>query len=75
MAKDTAKKPAPDEESTDDGGVAGFQQGTAYPPIPQTPADFKQLLHNPNLPPENQSAPSPEQLNPHLFGEQGRIPS
>lgn len=73
--KSEGNQPWPDEENVDDGGVSGFQQGLAYPPVPQTPADFKQLLHNPDLPPENQSAPSPEKLNPHIFGEQGRIPT
>jgi len=47
----------------------------AYPTMPVTPEDFSQLLPNPDKPAENQSAPSPEQLNPHLFGPQGRIPS
>jgi len=55
--------------------VSGFQEGVAYPTMPVTPEDFSQLLPNPDKPAENQSAPSPEQLNPHLFGPQGRIPS
>ena len=53
--------------------VSGFQEGIAYPPIPITPEDFRQLLANPDKRAENQSAPSPEQLNPHLFGPQGRL--
>lgn len=53
--------------------VSGFQEGVAYPPIPITPEDFRQLLANPDKRAENQSAPSPEQLNPHLFGPQGRL--
>jgi hypothetical protein len=76
MAKrSSGNQPWPEEENVDDAQVSGFQQGTAYPEIPITPDDFQQLLENPELPAENQSAPSPEQLNPHLFGEQGRIPS
>lgn len=47
--------------------AAGFQEGKAYPKMPVTPDDFAKLLDNPDLPAENQSAPSPEQLNPHLF--------
>jgi hypothetical protein len=47
--------------------VTGFQQGVAYPTMPKTPAQFAQLLENPSLPAENQSAPSPEKLNPHIF--------
>jgi len=54
-----------DEEDT---VVSGFQQGVAYPPLPKTRDDFQQLLENPKLPAENQSAPSPEKLNPHIFG-------
>jgi hypothetical protein len=53
--------------------VSGFQEGVAYPSIPQTPQDFQQLLENPDKPAENQSAPPPEKLNPHLFGPQGRL--
>ena len=55
--------------------VSGFQEGVEYPVMPQTPDEFSALLENPDLPPENQSAPSPEKLNPHLFGPQGRISS
>lgn len=47
--------------------VSGFQQGDEYPVLPKTDDDFAQLLDNPELPPENQSAPSMEKLNPHLF--------
>jgi hypothetical protein len=53
--------------------VSGFQEGLAYPILPETPEEFAQLLDNPDKPAENQSAPSPEQLNPHLFGPQGRL--
>lgn len=49
------------------GTVSGFQQGRAHPEIPLTADDFAALLDNPELPPQNQSAPSQEQLNPHLF--------
>jgi len=55
--------------------VSGFQQGLEYPKVPVTPDDFAELLENPDKPAQFQSAPSPEQLNPHLFGPQGRIPS
>lgn len=57
-----------------DSQVSGFQQGIVYPRVPVTPEHFKRLLDNPAKRPENQSAPAPEQLNPHLFGPQGRIP-
>lgn len=53
--------------------VSGFQEGKAYPKEPRTPDDFAELLDNPELPAENQAAPSPEKLNPHLFGPQGRL--
>jgi hypothetical protein len=71
---------ADDDKATDEQAVAqehatvsGFQEGVAYPPIPITPQDFRELLANPDKPAENQSAPAPEQLNPHLFGPQGRL--
>lgn len=53
--------------------VEGFQEGVHYPEIPQTPSQFRKLQDNPDLAPERQSAPSPEQLNPHLFGDSGRL--
>lgn len=62
------------EEATT-GQVSGFQEGRHYPSVPTTPDQFQQLLENPDVAPENQSAPAPEKLNPHLFGPQGRIPS
>jgi len=49
------------------GTVSGFQSGRPYPNAPLTADDFAALLNNPELPPQNQSAPSQEQLNPHLF--------
>jgi hypothetical protein len=52
--------------------VEGFQEGVPYSEIPTTPKQFRALQENPALPPERQSAPSPEQLNPQLFGEQAR---
>jgi hypothetical protein len=55
------------------GQVSGFQEGVAYPPIPQTEEDFAQLLINAYKPAQFQSAPPQEQLNPHLFGPQGRL--
>ena len=70
-----AKAPREAAITGENGQVSGFQEGTAYPPVPVTPEDFANLLPNPEKPAENQSAPSPEQLNPHLFGPQGRIPS
>lgn len=48
--------------------VEGFQEGTVYAKIPQTPNEFRQHLENPELPAERQSAPAPEILNPHLRG-------
>jgi hypothetical protein len=72
MAQRKTDEQAVAEEHTT---VSGFQEGVAYPPVPVTPEDFQRLLPNPDKPAENQSAPSPEQLNPHLFGPQGRIPS
>lgn len=59
----------PDEISQ----VSGFQEGVDYPLLPQTADEFKSLLPNPDRPAELQSAPSQEQLNPHLFGPQGRL--
>jgi hypothetical protein len=47
--------------------LSGPQDAPHFPKIPITEADFRQLLPNPDLPPERQSAPSQEQLNPHLF--------
>jgi hypothetical protein len=47
--------------------VSGFQQGIAYPMMPRTPDQFATLLENPDLPAANQSAPSPEKLNPHIY--------
>lgn len=67
-------QPWPDEENVPDAQVAGFQQGLRYPKVPVTKEDFAKLLPNPDLPAENQSAPSHEQLNPHLFGPDGRLP-
>lgn len=54
-------------EPEGDTQVHGFQEAPYIPPIPTTPDDFAKLLRNPNLPAENQSAPRPEDLNPHLF--------
>ena len=64
-----------DDIAAENGIVAGFQEGINYPLMPQTPEDFRSLLDNPDKPAENQSAPSPEKLNPHLYGSQGRISS
>jgi len=77
MADDEKQKAADWEKAVaeEHATVSGFQQGVEYPPVAVTPDDFARLLKNPALPPENQSAPTPEQLNPHLFGPQGRIPS
>jgi hypothetical protein len=47
--------------------VSGFQEGVHYPTMPRTPRQFAQLLENPDMPAENQAAPAPEKLNPHLF--------
>lgn len=47
--------------------VAGPQPVRPVPAIPVTEQEFRQLLRNPDLPPEQQSAPSLDQLNPHLF--------
>lgn len=57
---------------SNDPTVSGFQEGVAYPVMPETPEEFSQLLDNPDKPPQNQSAPAPENLNPHLFPE--RLP-
>jgi hypothetical protein len=51
----------------------GFQEGRAYPEQPSSPEGFQALAENPELPLEQQSAPSQEALNPHLFGPQGRF--
>jgi hypothetical protein len=76
MSKDELVQALRESNITEpDTTVSGFQQGASYPHVPVTPEDFRHLLPNPNKPAENQSAPSPEQLNPHLFGPQGRIPS
>jgi hypothetical protein len=53
---------------------SGFRQGMRYPRMPVGLEDFQRLLENPDLPAQNQSAPSPSQLNPHLFGPDGRLP-
>jgi hypothetical protein len=55
------------------GQVSGFQQGVYYPPIPVTAKQFSELLDHPETPAQFQAAPSQEQLNPHLFGPQGRL--
>lgn len=76
MADETPRKKTDAEAIAEEHAaatVSGFQEGTAYPSVPQTPQDFRQLLENPDKPAENQSAPSPEKLNPHLFGPQGRM--
>lgn len=62
----TDKQPAGDK-SDPRIQVHGFQEGAWYPKQPLTPDDFANLLDNPKLPAQHQSAPSPEQLNPHLF--------
>jgi hypothetical protein len=72
--KNSEEQPWPDEENVQP-TVSGFQEGVHYPAMPRTPEQFAQLLENPDKPAENQSAPSPEKLNPHLFGPQGRVPS
>lgn len=71
MAEIPARPWPPEEDTGTD--VSGFQEGVVYPSLPQTPDEFQQLLDNPELPPEFQSAPAPEKLNPHLFGPQGRV--
>jgi len=67
------QQPWPDEENVADTQVSGFQEGVAYPLMPQTNQEFQRLLENPERPPQYQAAPSPESLNPHLFGPQGRL--
>lgn len=54
---------SPDQE----GLLYGPQGGVEYPLLPQTKEDFQEMLPNPELPPERQSAPTQEKLNPHLF--------
>jgi hypothetical protein len=73
MARKNDEQPWPDDENVDT-TVSGFQQGISYPVMPRTPEQFAQLLENPDKPAENQSAPAPEKLNPHIFGPQGRLP-
>jgi hypothetical protein len=47
--------------------VSGVQPTANVPLIPITRSDFRRLVENPELPPENQSAPPQDLLNPHLF--------
>lgn len=47
--------------------VSGVQPARVVPRIPMTHADFRKMQINPDLPPEQQSAPPQELLNPHLF--------
>jgi hypothetical protein len=56
-----------DSDGGTNGIVYGPQNPPPYPDIPRTREDFQQLLENPELPAESQSAPSQEKLNPHLF--------
>lgn len=72
MAEDD-EIPTPTAEELEAIPVSGFQEGVNYPLMPQTRDAFTRLLDNPDKPAENQSAPSPETLNPHLFGPQGRL--
>lgn len=63
-----AKKDKAAGDTTDPRGqVFGYQEGAYWPKQPSTPAEFAALLNNPDLPAQFQAAPSPEQLNPHLF--------
>lgn len=60
--------PAEEDGDTNGGSAAdGYQQGTAYPVQPRTPDEFSKLLRNPDVPAEQQTAPRPEDLNPHLY--------
>lgn len=47
--------------------VSGPQPAPVVPNVPITREDFAQLVENPDLPPQNQSAPGQDRLNPHLF--------
>ncbi len=69
MADDKKEDKQPAADPTDPRGtqVHGFQEGAKFARMPRTPADFANLLDNPDKPAQHQSAPSPEQLNPQLF--------
>ncbi len=67
MTQAKRKKAAAD--SPPKAAVSGYQEGVKHPRVQVTPQDFANLLDNPEKPAESQSAPSPEQLNPHLFPE------
>jgi hypothetical protein len=56
-----------DPEATDDTPISGPQPVPPVPDIPQTSAEFAQLLPNPALAAEHQAAPPQELLNPHLY--------
>lgn len=52
--------------------VKGYQEGKRYPVLPTSPEEVQALLLlNPNKSAQNQSAPSPSKLNPHLYVQEG----